>query len=97
MFGLLLRYSNGNIKVLYKCELSEIVEIIDFVINQENDEQLLRAYEASYAALQSIAFSDFKKQVFEKFSTTSEYLEESALEIEKKVAHFIDDYKWEAV
>jgi hypothetical protein len=47
--------------------------------------------------LQSIAFSDFKKQVFEKFSATSEYCEQSAPEIENKVAHFIDDYEWEAV
>lgn len=74
------------------------MEIIDFVINQENDEQLLKAYEASYAALQSITFADFKERVCKKSLTTQPDSNPlSAEEIEEKVAHYIDDFTWEAV
>lgn len=94
----MLKYCNGNIDILNRCTFSEILEIIDFVINQENDEQLLKAYEASYASLQSISFADFKKRVFEKFSAAYHVSNpQSAEEIEEKVAHYIDDFKWEVV
>ncbi|MGN0503061.1 MAG: hypothetical protein ACI4HN_09055 [Ruminococcus sp.] len=95
---MLLRYCSGNIDILNRCTFSEILEIIEFVINQESDEQLLKAYEASYAALQSITFADFKKRVYDKFSATYPGSNpQSAEEIEEKVAHYIDDFKWEAV
>lgn len=95
---MLLKYCSGNIDVLNRCEFSEILEIIDFVINQESDEQLLRAYEASYAALQSITFADFKNRINENSSASLNGLNsQSVEEIEEKIEHYLADFNWEAV
>ncbi len=56
----------------------------------------MRAYEASYAALQGINFEEFKNRVANKLNSTNSESPTPEM-IEEKVEHYIDAYEWEAV
>ena len=74
-------------------EFSELCEIVDYLVKKSNDEALLRAYEASYAAINNISFDDFKQRVAQKLAAGGR--QPTAEETHKKVKHYIDDYEWE--
>lgn len=94
----MLQYCCGNLKVLELAEFSEISEILDFVVTKENDETLLRAYQASYAALQNIPFSEYKRLVFQKSAgLQSNAQQPTAEKVFEKVEKIIDGYQWEEV
>ena len=67
-------------------------------MNKENDETLLRAYQASYAALQNIPFEDFKKHVARKSAGLQLNAPQPTVEkVYEKVEKIIDGYRWEEV
>ena len=74
-------------------EFSELCEIVDYLVKKSNDEVLLRAYEASYAAINNISFDDFKQRVAQKLAAGGR--QPTAEETHKKVQHYLDDYEWE--
>lgn len=74
-------------------EFSELCEIVDYLVKKSNDEAMLRAYEASYAAINNISFDDFKKRVAQKLAAGGK--QPTAEETHKKVQHYLDDYEWE--
>lgn len=74
-------------------EFSELCEIVDYLVKKSNDEALLRAYEASYAAINNISFDDFKQRVAQKLAAVGR--QTTAEETHKKVQHYLDDYEWE--
>lgn len=74
-------------------EFSELCEIVDYLVKKSNDEALLRAYEASYAAIADISFDEFKKSVAQKLAAGGR--QPTAEETHKKVEHYLDDYEWE--
>ena len=74
-------------------EFSELCEIVDYLVKKSNDEALLRAYEASYAAINNISFDDFKQRVSLKLAAGGR--QPTAEETHKKVQHYLDDYEWE--
>lgn len=53
----------------------------------------MRAYEASYAAINNISFDDFKQRVAQKLAAGGR--QPTAEETHKKVQHYLDDYEWE--
>lgn len=75
----------------------EILEIIEHLLNKENDEALLRAYQASYAALQNISFNDFKKKVNEKTGRAFKSSNLNVKETFKKVERILNNNKWTEV
>lgn len=74
-------------------EFSELCEIVDYLVKKSNDEALLRAYEASYAAINNISFDDFKQRVAQKLVAGGR--QPTAEETHKKIQHYLDDYEWE--
>lgn len=76
-------------------EFSEINEIIDYLVNKSNDEALLRAYEASYAAIANVSLDEFKLSVMQKLAAGGE--QQTPEQIHKKVEHYINDFEWEEV
>jgi hypothetical protein len=92
----LIRYCCGNLALLERAELSEVVEIIEYLVNKESDETLLRAYEVSYAALQNIPFDDFKRRALQSAKVQST-AQPTAEEIHRKVEKIIDGNNWEEV
>ena len=74
-------------------EFSELCEIVDYLVKKSNDEALLRAYEASYAAINNISFDVFKQRVSLKLAAGGR--QPTAEETHKKVQHYLDDYEWE--
>lgn len=52
----------------------------------------MRAYEASYAAINNISFDDFKQRVAQKLAAGGR--QPTAEETHKKVQHYLDDYEW---
>lgn len=78
-------------------EFSEILEIIEHLLNKENDEALLRAYQASYAALQNISFNDFKKKVNEKTGRSFKSSNLNVKETFKKIEQILNNNKWTEV
>ncbi len=77
-------------------EFSEINEIIKFLVEKENDETLIRAYQASYAALNNISFNDFKRKVNEKIGAAKAPAQ-SVKAIHKKVENIINNNSWTEV
>lgn len=65
------------------------------LINDLNDETLLRAYQVSYGALQNISFEEFKNKVIRKTSlqSTAQPTPEETL---AKVENILNNTKWEA-
>lgn len=76
-----------------RAELSEVNEIIHYLVEKSNDEALLRAYEVSYAALADVSLDDFKQRVSQKLAAGG--TQPTPEQIHKKAEHFIDDYVWE--
>ena len=76
-----------------RAELSEVNEIIHYLVEKSNDEALLRAYEVSYAALSNITLEDFKGRVAQKLASAG--AQPTVEQVHEKVEHFIDDYVWE--
>lgn len=74
-------------------EFSELCEIVDYLVKKSNDEALLRAYEASYAAINNISFDDFKQRVAQKLAAGGR--QPTAEETHRKIQHYLDDYEWE--
>ena len=74
-------------------EFSELCEIVDYLVKKSNDEALLRAYEASYAAINNISFDDFKQRVAQKLAAGGR--QPPAEETHRKIQHYVDDYEWE--
>lgn len=74
-------------------EFSELCEIVDYLVKKSNDEALLRAYEASYAAINNISFDDFKQRVAQKLAAGGR--QPTAEETHRKIQHYVDDYEWE--
>lgn len=74
-------------------EFSELCEIVDYLVKKSNDDALLKAYEASYAAIANISFDDFKQRVAQKLAAGGR--QPTAEETHKKVQHYLDDYEWE--
>lgn len=94
---MLIGYCCGNLEILNRAELSEILEIIEYLINKTNDETLLRAYQASYAALQNLSYEDFKKKVAEKALLQSNANPQTTKQVFEKVEHYTEDYEWQEV
>ena len=74
-------------------EFSELCEIVDYLVKKSNDEALLRAYEASYAAINNISFDYFKQRVAQKLAAGGR--QPTAEETHRKIQHYVDDYEWE--
>lgn len=89
----MIGYCRGNLALLELAEISEIVEIIHYLVERENDEALLHAYQISYAALQNIPFDEFKWRVRQKAELQSAAASMPA-QVHKKVEHIIDDFTW---
>ncbi|MEE0873962.1 MAG: hypothetical protein UIH27_10955 [Ruminococcus sp.] len=66
------------------------------LINDLNDETLLRAYQVSYGALQNISFEDFREKAISKSSlqSTAQPTPEETL---AKVEKILNNTKWGAV
>jgi hypothetical protein len=77
-------------------KFSEINEIIKFLVEKENDETLIKAYQASYAALNNISFNDFKRKVNEKIGAAKAPAQ-SVEAIHKKVENIINNNSWTEV
>lgn len=67
--------------------------MIDYLVKEENDETLLRAYQISYAALQGISFADYKRRL----SLQNSGDKPTQTQVFEKVERIIDGYKWEEV
>lgn len=89
----MIGYCCGKLALLDFAELSEVVEILDYLVTRENDETLLHAYQISYAALQNIPFDEFKRRVLEK-EALQLTAKQTVKQIHNKVEHIIDDYTW---
>lgn len=95
---MLIRYCCGNLSILEKMDFDEICDIIDYLVEKENDETLLKAYQASYAAFQNINFADFKKRALEKASQGRYAAEQPKAEkVYEKVERYLNDFKWKEV
>lgn len=90
----MLQYCNGNVAVLRYFSFSDIVSIIDYKRKEQDNKNLLRAYEVTYAALANIPFSVFCEKAKNRYS---DLLSKSANEIEADVANYIDNYNWQEV
>jgi hypothetical protein len=66
-------------------------------LDKENDEALLRAYQASYAALQNITFNDFKIKASQKAGRTVKSSTTNVKETQKKVEQILNNNKWTEV
>lgn len=89
----MISYCCGNMKLLEFAEFSEINEIVEYLVNKENDETLLQAYQASYAALQNIPFGEFKKKVMEKAGLTAEK-PVNVIKVHEKVENLLNNSRW---
>lgn len=90
----MISYCNGNIEILKLFTFAEITELLGTLIDELNDETLLRAYQASYAALQNLSFEDFKKTAINKskLQSTAQPTAEQTL---AKVERILNNTKWE--
>lgn len=71
--------------------------MLEMLIDELNDETLLRAYQVSYAALQNLSFEEFKRKAVNSVPFLQSTAQPTAEETLSKVEHFIDDYEWEVV
>lgn len=69
----------------------EILEVIEFEIEKQKEEQMLRAYEITYSAIKGISYIDFKNQIINSTGT------EDASQIETDVESILNTYKWEVI
>jgi hypothetical protein len=63
-------------------------------VKKENDETLLRAYQASYAALQNIPFDEFKQRAVQMSAGLQSTAQPTVEEIHRKVERYIDQIQW---
>lgn len=90
-------YCQGNFEILKSCSFAELCEIVEYVAEQHKENELLKAYQASYCALKGVSFADFKKSVEENAYKFMGMPEQSPQALEHKIQHYIDDYTWEVV
>ncbi len=79
--------------LLEAATFEEIRGVIAFLVEKENDERLLDAYRASFAALQNISFDDFRRRVREAVKTNA--APPPVKDIHHKVQRYIDTFQWE--
>ena len=77
---------------------SEIYEILIYKQEQRQNNELLKAYEASYSALRNISYSQFKEMVTKNTTTYPRLFDDdNTEEIESKVETYLDEFTWEEV
>lgn len=73
---------------------SELMGLLGYLIERQNDAALLEAYRTSYAALQNISFEDFKTRAISKMSGVQETPEETLDRVEQMMSKY---EKWEVL
>ena len=90
---MLIGYCCGNLSLLEHAAFSEINEIIEFLVKRENDQALLHAYEASYAAIRNISFKEFKQLATERAGIQAEK-PVNIKKVHEKVRNILDNCRW---
>lgn len=86
-------YSKGNMSVFQEFSFEEILEVLEYQAEQQENEMLLKVYQATYAALGGISFEEFKNEAYEAVNKPDD--KRTAKEIETRVEELTKNVKWE--
>ena len=94
---MLVQYCCGNTAILQRLSFSEANEIIQNAINDREDEMLYKAYMLTMTGrFTGVSYVDFVNKVKDQMQTGAE--ETVNVEtVERMIADYLDNYKWEEV
>ena len=94
---MLVQYCCGNTAILQRLSFSEANEIIQNAINDREDEMLYKAYMLTMTGrFTGVSYIDFVNKVKNQMQTGAE--ETVNVEtVERTIADYLDNYKWEEV